>query len=116
MRCIVILACAACLLTSSAWADPYCAKCPNSCSELGLDSDDCEDIASGRGVCCVELTEHGREVVNAQDDALAEDDQPVQQEHCPSGFSPSERKCTPDEREEGCRDVRLPGGLGCVSR
>ncbi len=37
-------------------------------------------------------------------------------ERCPSGFSPSERKCTPEERRRGCRDMRLPGGLGCVSR
>ena len=41
--------------------------------------------------------------------------QPVR-ESCPSGFSPSERKCTSDERRHGCRDIRLPGGLGCVSR
>lgn len=38
------------------------------------------------------------------------------QEHCPSGFSPSENKCSPAERKHGCRDMRLPGGLGCVSR
>ena len=41
---------------------------------------------------------------------------PRQQEHCPSGFSPSENKCSPEERRHGCRDMRLPGGLGCVSR
>jgi len=41
--------------------------------------------------------------------------QPVQ-EHCPPGFSPSERKCSQDERRHGCKDVRLPGGLGCVHR
>jgi hypothetical protein len=38
------------------------------------------------------------------------------QERCPSGFSPSERKCSQEERRRGCRDMRLPGGLGCVSR
>jgi hypothetical protein len=38
------------------------------------------------------------------------------QESCPSGFSPSEQKCSSDERRRGCRDMRLPGGLGCVSR
>jgi hypothetical protein len=37
-------------------------------------------------------------------------------ERCPPGFSPSERKCTPEERRRGCRDMRLPGGLGCVDR
>lgn len=38
------------------------------------------------------------------------------QEHCPSGFSPSENKCSQSERRNGCRDMRLPGGLGCVRR
>lgn len=37
-------------------------------------------------------------------------------ERCPSGFSPSENKCSPDERRRGCKDMRLPGGLGCVRR
>lgn len=41
---------------------------------------------------------------------------PRVQEHCPSGFSPSEAKCSPEERRRGCKDVRLPGGLGCVKR
>lgn len=38
------------------------------------------------------------------------------QERCPSGFQPSEQKCSPDERRRGCKDMRLPGGLGCVHR
>ena len=41
---------------------------------------------------------------------------PPPRETCPSGFSPSERKCTPEERKRGCKDMRLPGGLGCVKR
>ena len=41
---------------------------------------------------------------------------PPQQEHCPSGFSPSENKCSVEERRRGCKDMRLPGGLGCVHR
>jgi hypothetical protein len=41
---------------------------------------------------------------------------PPPPERCPSGFSPSEQKCSPDERRRGCKDIRLPGGLGCVSR
>lgn len=41
---------------------------------------------------------------------------PRVEEHCPSGFQPSERKCSSDERRHGCKDVRLPGGLGCVRR
>lgn len=37
-------------------------------------------------------------------------------DRCPPGFSPSERKCSSDERRRGCRDIRTPSGLGCVSR
>ncbi len=35
---------------------------------------------------------------------------------CPAGFSPSERRCSDAERRRGCRDIRLPNGMGCVSR
>lgn len=41
---------------------------------------------------------------------------PPREERCPSGFTPSEKKCTPEERRRGCKDMRLPGGLGCVKR
>jgi hypothetical protein len=37
-------------------------------------------------------------------------------EECPPGFRQSEQKCSPDERRRGCKDMRLPGGLGCVRR
>ena len=37
-------------------------------------------------------------------------------DHCPSGFSPSEQKCSSEERRHGCQDIRLPSGLGCVRR
>jgi hypothetical protein len=38
------------------------------------------------------------------------------QDRCPAGFRPSENKCSNEERRRGCRDMRLPSGLGCVSR
>jgi len=41
---------------------------------------------------------------------------PRREERCPSGFSPSENKCSNEERRRGCKDMRLPGGLGCVRR
>jgi hypothetical protein len=41
---------------------------------------------------------------------------PPPADRCPAGFSPSERKCTQEERRRGCRDMRMPSGLGCVSR
>ena len=37
-------------------------------------------------------------------------------ESCPRGYTPSEKKCTPEERKRGCKDVRLDSGLGCVKR
>lgn len=39
-----------------------------------------------------------------------------QPDRCPPGFSPSEVKCSPQERQRGCKDLRTPGGLGCVKR
>ena len=42
--------------------------------------------------------------------------EPRREERCPAGFSPSEQKCSTEERRRGCRDMRLPGGLGCVDR
>lgn len=39
-----------------------------------------------------------------------------ERERCPSGFSESERKCSTEERRRGCKDIRMPGGLGCVKR
>lgn len=41
---------------------------------------------------------------------------PPAPERCPPGYSPSEQKCSPQERKRGCKDMRLPGGLGCVRR
>jgi hypothetical protein len=41
---------------------------------------------------------------------------PAPQDSCPSGFTPSEQKCSPSERARGCKDVRTPSGLGCVRR
>lgn len=37
-------------------------------------------------------------------------------DRCPAGFSPSENKCSRAERERGCKDIRMPSGLGCVKR
>lgn len=37
-------------------------------------------------------------------------------DRCPRGFSPSENKCSTEERRRGCKDIRMPSGLGCVHR
>jgi hypothetical protein len=41
---------------------------------------------------------------------------PASYDRCPAGFSPSENKCSKEERKRGCKDIRMPSGLGCVHR
>lgn len=41
---------------------------------------------------------------------------PKQVDRCPSGFSPSDRKCEQHERKRGCKDMRTPSGMLCVHR
>ncbi len=66
--------------------------------------------------------ERQRDALEREKDRLAEDRRQQAQrpapmaESCPAGFSPSEQKCSQDERRRGCKDIRLPGGLGCVRR
>jgi hypothetical protein len=95
-------------------ADPYCRACPNSCEDLGLGSKDCSELPRARGLCCVDLTKKGLKLAQELDRASG----PAREtaERCPNGFHPSEQKCSPEERRRGCKDMRLPGGLGCVRR
>ena len=105
--------------THNAFATPHCRQCPYSCYDLGLGNKDCSFISESRGVCCVDLTKKGLELAFAQEQVMKHpgSDRPLtNNEHCPSGFRPSENKCTPQERARGCKDMRLPGGLGCVKR
>jgi hypothetical protein len=37
-------------------------------------------------------------------------------ERCPPGFEPGNHRCTNDERRQGCKDMRMPGGTTCNSR
>jgi len=98
-------------------ADPYCKPCPYSCSDIGLGHKDCSNVSSTGGVCCVDLTEKGLELAKAQDSARNQVARVnPSQDRCPSGFQPSEQKCTQHERQNGCKDIRLPSGLGCVHR
>lgn len=62
------------------------------------------------------LEEERRRLERERESQLHRPPPPPPRERCPSGFSPSERKCTPEERRRGCKDMRLPGGLGCVKR
>ena len=41
---------------------------------------------------------------------------PAHYDRCPAGFTPSEDKCSKEERKRGCKDIRMPSGLGCVKR
>ena len=106
-------------------ATPNCRPCPYSCDDLGLGKKDCSFLNESRGVCCLDLTQKGLEIANAQAQALAQQNAQRPQynaqnnlgpQSCPPGFRPSEQKCSPEERRRGCKDMRLPNGLGCVKR
>lgn len=98
-------------------ATPYCQPCPYSCRDLGLGSKDCSFLSESKGVCCVDLTRKGLELADAQEKVREQhQNRYASREQCPPGFSPSERKCSHEERRRGCKDMRLPGGLGCVHR
>ena len=103
----------------SAFAVPNCRPCPYSCADLGLGKKDCSVQSQTNGVCCVDLTQMGLDVANAQQQVLNQQGTRPgvnAQERCPAGFQPSEQRCSPQERARGCKDIRLPNGLGCVSR
>lgn len=112
IRFSLALALAATTFAMPAFAkEPYCKPCPLSCSDLGFGRKDCVDLKSRDNVCCVQLSGSAFEIVSAQDKVSA-----PPKETCPAGFTPSERKCSDKERRNGCKDIRLPGGLGCVKR
>lgn len=109
--------------TSSAFAIPNCRPCPYSCQDLGLGKKDCSFVSESRGVCCLDLSKKGADLAEAQASVLEQQQQgygrpssSYGRETCPPGFRPSEQKCSPEERRRGCKDMRLPGGLGCVKR
>ena len=63
-----------------------------------------------------ERAEQERERLAAERREASRNRPPPPQEHCPSGYSPRERSCSPDERKHGCSDIRLSSGMGCVRR
>lgn len=107
---------------SSALAIPNCRPCPYSCQDLGLGKKDCSFVSESRGVCCLDLSKKGADLAEAQASVLEQQQgygrpsSSSSRETCPPGFRPSEQKCSPEERRRGCKDMRLPGGLGCVKR
>lgn len=96
-------------------ADPFCQACPYSCDDLGLGHKDCSELSNSRGLCCLDLTQKGLKLAQAQANAL-DNGSVASNERCPAGFQPSEQKCSQQERRNGCKDIRLPNGLGCVNR
>lgn len=97
----------------TATATPHCQKCPYTCSDLGLGKKDCSQLSESRGLCCVDLTQKGLDLAKEQERVLGESQNA--RVSCPSGFKPSERSCSPDERKRGCRDMRVgPNNMGCV--
>lgn len=110
---------AAVVVPALASATPHCRSCPYSCSDLGMGSKDCSFVSESRGVCCLDLTKRALEIAMAQEQVSGApgSSRPLAvRDECPAGFRPSEQKCSPDERRRGCKDMRLPSGLGCVKR
>jgi hypothetical protein len=122
MKALVVALLSFVAFASNAAAIPNCRPCPYSCQDLGLGKKDCSFVSESRGVCCLDLSKKGADLAEAQ--AAVIDQQQGSgrpsgyntRETCPSGFRPSEQKCSPEERRRGCKDMRLPGGLGCVKR
>ena len=102
--------------SSAAYAIPFCQPCPYDCDDIGdgLGDKDCSEVSDNGSTCCVDLTEWGLQLAQAEAGAGGGSDD--DDEECPDGFEESENKCSPDEREDGCRDIRLDNGTGCVSR
>jgi hypothetical protein len=100
-------------LASTVSATPYCQPCPYDCDDIGLGNKDCSELPGRGGACCVDLTKKGLELAQQQSSV---DDEEDDDEECPDGFEESEDKCTSEERAEGCKDIRLDNGTGCVSR
>ena len=104
-----------------AFATPFCSSCPLSCSDLGLGKKDCSYVEGGGDSCCVDLTQKGLDVARAFDRNRNQNNNHGsggynRDERCPAGFQQSEQKCSQDERRRGCKDIRLPNGIGCVRR
>ncbi len=123
---LLSLVCASAFLveTGVVRADVHCRPCPYSCYDLNLGRKECSEVSESRGVCCVDLTKKGMQVALEMERVQQQSNgyrpeygrpQPAQ-DRCPPGFQPSEQKCSPAERQRGCKDVRLPSGLGCVKR
>jgi len=103
---------------NNASAIPDCRPCTYSCEDLGAGKKDCRFISESRGVCCLDLSNKGKDIAEAQKQVLESQTTarpaPGRDERCPAGFKPREQRCSPDERRRGCKDVRLSSGLGCV--
>lgn len=96
-----------------ALATPHCQPCPYSCADLGLGKKDCSQLSESRGLCCVDLTQRGLDLAKEQERLLGRSNVGTP---CPAGFTPSEQRCSDNERKRGCRDQRVgPERKGCVS-
>ncbi|MBL7661646.1 hypothetical protein JNK13_02730 [bacterium] len=62
------------------------------------------------------LADQRRREEEARREAERREAERRREERCPAGFSPSERKCSSEERKHGCKDIRLDNGMGCVRR
>lgn len=102
------------MFVSAASAIPYCSTTEQvNCAKYGIEGKDCSQMDNAApGTQCIDVSERGMEVVRA----FEAHGGGAGQQTCPAGFRPSEDKCSVEERRRGCKDMRLPNGLGCVNR
>ena len=112
---LALLGLASITTINQAFAGSHCAPCPYSCDDIGLGHKDCSLLSASGGVCCLDLTSKGMQVA-LERERVQGPSHSAAQDRCPAGFSPSEQKCSQQERRNGCKDIRLPSGLGCVNR
>jgi hypothetical protein len=117
LKVVLFVFCVVGFMVREGAAIPYCRTCPFDCDDLGLEDGgkDCSDRGDSGNACCVDLSPKGLDLAEAQDD-VNDDQEEDDDEECPAGFEESEDKCTEEEREEGCKDIRLDNGKGCVNR
>ena len=108
-----------CLSATSTFAIPYCSTTESvNCAKYGIGGKDCHQLDDvRRGEECIDVSSYGMDAIRSYGrDDRRDERRDLSRETCPSGFKQSENKCSSEERRRGCKDIRMPGGLGCVNR
>ena len=117
----LIAAVLTCFLAQQVSATPHCLPCPYSCNDLGLGHKDCSQASIAGGICCLDLTQKGLELAQARERITGSSAAGGYQGGgsvgggCPAGFHQSGSRCSPQDRQHGCKDLRGPSGQTCIS-